>query len=453
MQERITVLAAGENRNGPVVYWMSREQRIEDNWALLHAQEEALARKVPLAVLFCMATSFLGATFRQYDFMLKGLMEVERRLSELGIAFFLRVGEPPDEVARFIGEERVALLVTDFDPLRIKRGWRESVAKRLTIPVHEVDAHNIVPCRHASFKHEYSAATLRRKLDRFVPLFLTEFSRTVFHPFPWPHSTGPIAWDTILRQLSVDWTVPAVTGIIPGETAARDSLGSFIEERLQGYAVARNDPARNGQSGLSPYLHFGHIAPQRVALAIAATGMTEDQKAFLEELIVRRELADNFCWYNHQYDCPEGFHDWARKSLGRHLNDPREYRYSREIFERGETHDQLWNAAQREVLHTGRMHGYLRMYWAKKILEWSDSAEEAQATAIYLNDRYQLDGRDPNGYAGIAWSIGGVHDRPWGERPIFGYIRYMSYGGCARKFDCNVYITRHDYTPCREVDS
>ena len=441
-RERITVLSEGEKRSGPVAYWMSRDQRVADNWALFHAQEEALARQAPLVVVFCLAPSFLGSTLRQYAFMLKGLEEVERRLATLGIPFFLLEGEPTDEVVRFVETEGVSLVVTDFDPLRIKRTWRESVALRLAIPFHEVDSHNIVPCRYASPKLEYSAATIRRRLSRLAPSFLEEFPSLVTHPYAWPRPPGPVPWGELLHRLPVVRSVSEVSGIEPGEGPAHKALALFIEQRLERYAADRNDPTRNGQSGLSPYLHFGQLAPQRVALAVAASGVPEAQEAFLEELIVRRELADNFCWYNRCYDEVAGFPGWARKTLDSHRQDPREYRYSREALERGETHDPLWNSAQKELVLSGRMHGFLRMYWAKKILEWSGSPEEALATAIFLNDRFGLDGRDPNGYTGIAWSIGGVHDRPWAERTVFGMVRYMNYNGCLRKFDVGGYINR-----------
>lgn len=442
-RERTTVLNPGEQRSGPVVYWMSRDQRVTDNWALLHAQEEALARRAPLSVLFCLAPTFIGATWRQYTFMLTGLEETEQGLRELGIPFFLRKGEPAEEALNFVEEVGASLLVTDFDPLRIKRSWRQTVAERITIPFHEVDAHNIVPCRHASPKLEYSAATIRRKLHRLLPEFLEEFTSLRSHPISWPRAVPPVMWQEVANWVQVDRQVPEVSGIKPGETAARRSLNQFIAGGLNRYASDRNDPNLNGQSGLSPYFHFGQLAPQRVALAVARSPVGDEaQEAFLEELIVRRELSDNFCLHNDQYDRFEGFPDWGQKTLNRHRDDPREYRYSRDAFEKGETHDPLWNAAQQGMVMTGRMHGYLRMYWAKKILEWSGSPEEALATAIYLNDRYQLDGRDPNGYAGIAWSIGGTHDRPWGERPVFGMVRYMNFNGCRRKFDVAAYCAR-----------
>lgn len=216
------------------------------------------------------------------------------------------------------------------------------------------------------------------------------------------------------------------------------ALLGFLEHGLAGYERDRNDPNKNGTSGLSPYIHFGQISAQRIALQTIRTGM--DARAFLEELIVRRELSDNFCFYNSHYDDTQGFPDWAKRSLDIHLADRREYLYSFEELLSARTHDELWNAAQRQMLLTGRMHGYMRMYWAKKILEWTDGPDTAIRNAIALNDRFELDGRDPNGYAGIAWSLGGLHDRPWKERPIFGHVRYMSRSGANRKFDVKAYV-------------
>lgn len=228
---------------------------------------------------------------------------------------------------------------------------------------------------------------------------------------------------------------------MPGETAARVSAERFVKEGLQKYIQNRNDPNLDGQSNISPYLHFGHVAPQRVALLVNGSKIyAEAKEAFLEELIIRRELADNFCYYNENYDRFEGFPNWARKTLNDHRADKREYQYSRETFEQGKTHDELWNAAQHQMVEWGKMHGYLRMYWAKKILEWSASPEQALRTAVCLNDKYELDGRDPNGYTGIAWSMGGVHDRAWKERTVLGKVRYMSYAGCVRKFDVKQYV-------------
>jgi deoxyribodipyrimidine photo-lyase len=437
---------------GPVVYWMSRDQRVSDNWALLHAQQLALQGNVPLAVVFTLAPAFLGATVRQYGFMLHGLEQVAARLKELNIPFILLRGNPPDEVCRFTREHNPGALVCDFDPLRIKRAWHDQVASGSGVACIEVDSHNIVPCRIASPKLEYGAYTIRPKIHRLLAEFMTDFPKLERHPSVWQKSTQTLFFEAggvepVLSSLSMDGRVGEVASVAPGEAAAHLHLLDFITHGLDRYDSLRNDPNAAGQSGLSPWLHFGQLSAQRVALeAGRAAGGTESGDAFLEELVVRRELSDNFCWYNMNYDRVEGFPEWAQKTIGRHRHDRREFIYSAETLERGETHDPLWNAAQAEMRKTGRMHGYLRMYWAKKILEWTESPEAAMQAAIYLNDRYQLDGRDPNGYAGIAWSIGGVHDRAWGERPVFGKIRYMNAKGCGRKFDAGRYVARFSET-------
>jgi deoxyribodipyrimidine photo-lyase len=442
---RIRVLKEGDQGTGPVVYWMSRDQRVTDNWALLFAQEMALERKAPLAVAFCLAPSFLEATIRHYGFMLKGLREVETRLGELGIPFFLLSGDPGREVPRFIAAHRVRCLVTDFDPLKLKGEWKRRVAARANLPIYEVDGRNIVPCWMASSKQEFAAYTLRPKIRRALPDFLTGFPTLRRHPIPWKGPAPQPDWTHIEGSLQVDRAVSEVAWLKPGEDAAGEVLRQFLHARLSLYPERRNDPTRDGGSHLSPYLHFGQISAQRVALEVQKRGRlnAEARDAFLEELIVRRELADNFCFYNPDYDRFSGFPGWAQKTLNEHRRDRREHVYSVQEFEEGRTHDDLWNAAQFEMVRAGKMHGYMRMYWAKKILEWTESPEEALRIAIYLNDRYELDGRDANGYVGIAWAIGGVHDRAWGERPIFGKIRFMSAGGCRSKFNVNAYVERN----------
>lgn len=442
-RKRVTRLNELEQGVGAVVYWMSRDQRSEDNWALLYAQQLALELKSPLAVVFCLAPHYLGATIRQYGFMLRGLRQVEEKLSTKDIPFFLLVGSPGEMIPPFVEKSGAAALVTDFNPLRIKQTWDRQVAERLSVPFYEVDAHNIVPCRVASSKQEYGAHTFRPKVSRALQEFLTDFPSLVKHPFIWEDHVSGTDWERMMVQCDADRSVPEVDWLKPGESAGRRLLGEFLENRLSSYYSERNDPTKNGQSNLSPYLHFGQVAPQRVALeAERFDEHIRSQESFLDELVVRRELSDNFCLYNDHYDSFQGLPEWARKSLDRHRSDPREYVYSLEKFEKADTHDILWNAAQKEMVLTGKMHGYMRMYWAKKILEWTESPERAMELAIYLNDRYELDGRDPNGYAGIAWSIGGVHDRAWGERAVFGNIRYMNFNGCRRKFDVSVYITK-----------
>jgi len=437
------LLREGRPGKGPVVYWMSRDQRANDNWALLAAQEDANWRERELAVVFCLASGFLGATRRAYDFMLHGLREVEERLRKLRIPFRLLDGDPVETLPRFLRETDAAELVTDFDPLRLKQSWRKQVSDAISIPFVEIDAHNIVPCRQASDKREWAAATLRPKLLRLLPAFLTDFPP--LEPMPGNTALPPsIDWKRVSANISCDESVGEVVGREPGQLAAEKELAKFLKHRLKGYSSARNDPNIDGQSHLSPWLHFGHLAPQRVALEVsrAVSIPDEDRAAFLEQIVVRRELADNFCFYEPNHDTFAATPAWAKHTLEEHRPDTRPFIYRFDVFDRAQTHDLLWNAAQMEMRSSGSMHNYMRMYWCKKILEWSASPEEAWRTAVLLNDRYELDGRDPNGYTGIAWSIGGVHDRPWKSRPVFGSIRYMNDRGCRTKFHVDEYITR-----------
>ncbi len=440
---RVTVLAEGRVRSGPVIYWMSRDQRVRDNWALLYAANVAGDRKVPLGVVFCLVPTFLGAAARQYEFMLKGLREVQKKLIRKNIPFYLIIGSPERDIPRFVKRHKASLLVADFSPLKISERWKTGVAEAIDIPFHEVDAHNIVPCRGVSDKQEYGAYTIRPKIHRLLPRYLTEFPALPKQSIEWPDDVPAIDWDRARKSLTVAADGPAYPMPDAGEAAAAKCLRQFAAKRLPLYHEQSNDPNAEAQSGLSPYLHFGRISAQRVAIEIMKHDTDiKSQEAFLEQLIVRRELSDNFCLHNSDYDSFDGFPTWAKETLDRHRRDIRPYIYRRSDLEEAHTHDELWNAAQTEMALTGTMPGYMRMYWAKKILEWSASPEEALADAIYFNDRYQLDGRDPNGYAGIAWSIGGVHDRPWGERDIYGKVRYMSYDGCRRKFDVAAYIER-----------
>lgn len=456
--KRIRTLKPGKSGGGSVVYWMSRDQRVEDNWALLFSRAIAQEANVPVTVVFCLAEEFLGAGRRHYEFMLKGLQELELALFRKRIPFFFLQGDPGQKIPEFVSRCDVGTLVTDFSPLRVKAEWIEKIISDIKIPFFEVDAHNVVPCWEASPKQEYAAHTFRPKLYGLLPEFLEEFpelepnselhdisSRTgVLDSF---HNTQESGIKALLLE-----GIPGINAdplfepghVEPGEEAARKALKSFLAERLDSYSSLRNDPNRNGASNLSPYLHFGQISAQRVVLGVEkAKCDPESRKAFLDEILLWKEIADNFCYYNPLYDRFESFPGWAKESLNAHRHDMREHIYTLKEFEAGKTHDPLWNASQMELLRTGKMHGYMRMYWAKKILEWSESPEKALEIAIRLNDRYELDGRDPNGYAGIAWSIGGVHDRAWKEREVMGKIRYMSYEGCKRKFDVDAYIAKY----------
>jgi deoxyribodipyrimidine photo-lyase len=442
-EARIRILQDGDAANGPIVYWMSRDQRVHDNWALIFAQELALRENKNLIVVFNLVSDFLDATIRQYGFMIKGLKELEAELLNYNIPFYLLQGKPELKIPVLLKSIKASGLVSDFDPLKIKRIWKREVAKKIEIPFYEVDAHNIVPCLHASNKLEFAAYTIRPKIHKLLPEFMDEYPKLKKMPKQDSLLTDKVEWDEIISHLKINQEVKEVDWIKPGESEAAKALKDFLENRFERYIEDKNDPNKNALSNLSPYLHFGQISAQRIALTVQQFfGNHTSANAFLEELIVRRELSDNFCYFNPDYDSFNGFHDWAKETLNKHRKDKREFTYSLNVFENANTHEDLWNAAQREMLTTGKMHGYMRMYWAKKILEWSESPEEALRIAIYLNDKYELDGRDPNGYTGCAWSIGGVHDRAWAERSVLGKIRYMNRNGAARKFDVTTYISK-----------
>jgi deoxyribodipyrimidine photo-lyase len=440
--QRIKELKQGPDSRGPVVYWMSRDQRIDDNWALIHAQDLAVEGSLPLRVVFCVVNGFLEAGPRQYDFMLRGLEKCRILARSRNIPLDLIQGDPEEHMPVYLKEINASCLVMDFDPLKIKKKWRTAVLERINISACMVDAHNIIPCWITSEKQEYAARTIRPKIHRKLDEFLEPFP--VLQDQSHVQAQKPFSPGKKLEDMSLNSGPSRVEWIAPGPDEALETLDSFISERLPVYDQYRNDPNKKALSNLSPYLHFGQICSQTIALKLKKQqdASQDARDSFLEELIVRKELSDNFCYYNNNYDNFEGLSDWGKKTLLKHLGDQRSYLYSLEEFERARTHDPLWNAAQMEMVATGKMHGYMRMYWAKKILEWTKDPCQAIEWATYLNDRYELDGRDPNGYTGILWSMGGLHDRPWKEREVFGTIRYMSYNGCKRKFDVDQYIQK-----------
>jgi deoxyribodipyrimidine photo-lyase len=436
LQRRARALNDKEERPGPVIYWMSRDQRLRDNSSLLFAQEKALKDKRDLIVIFSIPESSLKKGAIQFDFMIKGLQLVISDLKNYNIPFHLLSGIPDKEIPDLIKSTQAGILVTDFEALKPKRLWKKRVAEKINIRFYEVDAHNIIPCWITSTKLEFGAYTIRPKISRLLPEYLEDYSKVKIMP---GHNLLNFLNDNGTKLN--EFNKPKAAAINPGESAALKSLYDFLNNKIDLYATDRNDPNKQGQSGLSAYLHFGHISAQRIALEVEKNNFNiASKEAFLEELITRKELSDNFCYYNFQYNSFEGFPDWAKNTLNKHRSDKREYVYSTGEFEKAQTHENLWNSAQTEMIRTGKMHGYMRMYWAKKILEWSASPEDALKTALYLNDKYQLDGMDPNGYAGCAWSIGGTHDRAWSERPVLGKIRYMNLNGAKRKFDVEQYI-------------
>ncbi|XP_022610500.1 deoxyribodipyrimidine photo-lyase-like [Seriola dumerili] len=423
-----------------VLYWMSRDHRVQDNWALIRAQQLAVKENLPLHVCVCLVVPKSElSTLRHFSFMLKGLKEVAKECKALDIQFHLLHGSVGEVLPGFVSDRSLGAVVTDFSPLREPLQWLEDVKKRLPkdIPLIQVDAHNIVPCWVASPKLEYAARTIRGKITKLLPEFLTDFPLVEKHPYTATRTAKPVDWDKTLVSLQVDRTVGEPEWATPGTKGGIAMLESFIDVRLKLFDIKRNDPNAAALSHLSPWIRFGHLSAQRVALQVQHSGKKAGQSvsSFIEELVVRRELTDNFCFYNKKYDSVEGASEWAHKTLEAHAKDKRPYLYTRQQLEEAKTHDKLWNAAQYQMVSEGKMHGFLRMYWAKKILEWTSSPKEALSIALYLNDRYELDGQDPNGFVGCMWSICGIHDQGWAERPVFGKIRYMNYKGCTRKFD------------------
>jgi len=430
-----------------VLYWMQQSQRSEQNPALEQAIREANRLKLPVIVAFGLSDAYPEANLRHYRFMLEGLQDVSAALDRKGIRLVVRQGEPP-EVALKLGR-KAALIVCDVGYTRHQRQWRHRVAKLAKSLVLTVEGDAVVPVAVASTKAEYAARTFRPRVQTHLDDYLKR-TRAV-NPEYTSHQIEINGIDlkdadAILSGLEIDRTVPPVSALFKGGCQeAKKRLRYFIRSHLVHYDAHSNQPQTDDISQMSPYLHFGQISPIYLALQIrqATQGKPTDRDAYLEELIVRRELAINFVAYTNDYGRFSCLPKWALETLADHAKDPRPKVYSREELESAQTHDPYWNAAMREMKYTGFMHNYMRMYWGKKILEWSATPEEAYNTALAINNKYFLDGRDPNSYAGVAW-VFGKHDRAWVERPIFGKVRYMASSGLERKCDIRAYVRKVD---------
>ena len=448
---RVLVRRAGSPRPGGrcVVYWMQRAMRIVDNLALDVAIEAANLLGLPVVVFFSVIPNYPNANLRHYHFMAQGLRDVAVDAASRGVGFVLR--RPPDNsLDAFLEEVNAALLVGDENPCREPERWRQVLARRLRLPFWTVDADVVVPSRvfDRSFvlMHHF-----RPRLKAALPKYLlAPLKIAPLHPWsPWKALPSlSVSADITAGFTKLDRSVGPVDSFTGGTHAALKRLRAFVRDDLAAYDETRNHPETRGTSRLSPYLHFGNIGPLTIALAVkqavaAGKATPETGERFLEQLIGWRELSVLFVRHEPNYDNWECAAPWARKSLVEHAGDPRPYRYSLRQLARGETADELWNAAQLQMVQTGWMHNYMRMYWGKKILEWAPDPARAFEWAVELNDRYELDGRDPNGYAGIAWAIVGRHDRPWFNRPVFGLVRSMTAASTAKKFNAALYIRQH----------
>ena len=450
-QPRVLVRRDGAPRKDGrcIVYWMQRAMRIHENPALDVAIEAGNLLGLPVVVFFSVIPNYPNANLRHYHFLAQGLRDVEEDAAKLGVGFVVR-RHPDNSLESFLEECEAALLIGDENPCREPERWRAVLARRLKLPFWTVDADVVVPSRIFGrtfvLLHHF-----RPHLKAELPKYLVSASKIEpLHPWKPGKRLACISLDGDITAgfTKLDRTVGSVDTFTGGTHAALKRLGEFVRADLKDFERLRNHPEVKGTSRLSPYLHFGNIGPLTIALAVqdaVKKGFASESagEKFLDELIGWRELAVLFVKHEPNYDNWECAAPWARKTLVEHAGDRRE-RYSLEQLERGETADDLWNAAQREMVVTGWMHNYMRMYWAKKILEWAPDPARAFEWAVTLNDRYELDGRDPNGYAGIAWAMVGRHDRPWFDRPVFGLVRPMSGTSLRKKFDAEAYIRQNE---------
>ena len=440
--ERIKILNNKQVRDGQyVLYWMQAAQRAEYNHALEYAIRTADKLRKPVIVFFGITESWPEANQRHYHFMLEGLQEVQMTLEAKGIQMVIQHQSPDSGAVEMA--QAAASVVVDAGHLQIQRQWRERVAERIDCVMCEVEANLIVPVEEASSKEDFTAGTFRPRITKKLHHYLVPLNekKPELDSLGLTFSAFDITdIDEALSRLNIDRSVAKVETFHGGTSEAKRRLSDFLHNKLDRFAECRNDPTVDFVSNLSPYLHFGQISPLHIALQAQQTS-SDGKEAFLEELIVRRELSHNFVFYNHHYDTFACLPPWVHRTLNFHSRDKRDYVYSLEQFEAAQTHDPYWNAAQKEMVLTGKMHGYMRMYWGKKILEWSRNPRTGFKIALYLNNKYELDGRDPNAFAGVAWCFG-KHDRAWSERPVFGKVRYMNDAGLKRKFDAEAYVRK-----------
>lgn len=431
-----------------ILYWMQMFKRAEYNHALNFAIAQANDRRLPLVVYEGLKYYYPWASDRIHTFILEGVEEKRKAFAARGIKyiFYLQKDErsPRETVAQIA--KNAALIVTDDFPCFIIPAHNAAIVRRAEIPVYAVDSNGVVPLSRFE-KEEYAAYTIRPKIKKMLGDYLQPFkeekiiTRADGLKVDCPDTeVTEKNIEKLVAECAIDHAVRASPFYQGGTANGRKRLKKFVSQILPAYDAARNKPERDGSSRLSSYLHFGFLSPLEIALAVKDADAPQNAKeAYLEELIVRRELSYNFTRFNKKYDSLAALPDWVHKTMREHIDDARAPVYTLEQLEAGKTFDELWNAAQREMLVTGEMHNYVRMLWGKNVIGWTRSYEEAFAILEHLNNKYCLDGRNPNSYAGILWCFG-KHDRPWMERPVYGTIRYMTSGSTGKKFDSRKYI-------------
>jgi deoxyribodipyrimidine photo-lyase len=443
---RIQILNGLDLRRGTyVLYWMQQSQRAESNHALEYAVQQANKMGQGVVVVFGLMDDYPEANLRHYTFMLEGLQETQAALTKRGIKMVVKKGKPAEVVLS--AGRKASLIVCDRGYLRHQRQWRKSVARKAGCRVVQIESDVVVPLEAVSNKAEYAARTIRPKIHKCLEDYLIEFKPTKIKKSSLKTRVSGLDLSdvaAVTKKMSLDQSVLPVSGFFTGGTSrAKKLFKEFLRHHFEQYVPNRNQPQTDDVSHMSKYLHFGQISPLYLALQILKTDerFKETREAYLEELIVRRELAMNFVYFTPDYDAYTCLPAWAQKTLAEHKKDRREYRYTRRQLENSRTHDDYWNAAMREMRFTGFMHNYMRMYWGKKILEWSQTPEQAFKTTLAINNKYFLDGRDANSYTGVTW-VYGLHDRAWFERPILGKIRYMAASGLERKCDIQAYVAK-----------
>lgn len=469
-----------------VLYKMSREHRVENNWSLIYAQKLAVENDVKLFVVYTHFDKKWECVSRTVDFILENLEQVQKDLFKKNISFEYvennTKNKTSDFLKKYCNENNIGLIVTDMAPQLEYNAWQQDFLEdnknENKIEIHIVDARNVIPVWVTSEKEEFAARTIRSKIYKKIAGYVdgseNKFSKIKTHTQNENKYVKSIFDNTNWKKIRENFLCVESDSIFEGlsliasESEAKKRLDIFLKDKLENYDTDRNVATLRGQSDLSPYINFGIISKQYIlehilekynlkiedvldptkngsgeAEQINSTGLSDELiksiRAFVEELVVRGELADNYVYYNKNYMTFEGLANWAKLALEKGRNDTREYIYTRKEFEIASTHDTLWNAAQNEMVRSGKMHGYMRMYWAKKILEWTNNPEEAIEIALYLNDKYSIDGWSSGGNIGVLWSVGGLHDRAWFARPVFSTIRYMAVSGCEKKFNVKEY--------------
>ncbi len=450
ISERVQLLndKSANNDGRYVLYWMQMFKRATHNHALNYAVEQANERRLPLVVYEGLKFYYPWASDRFHTYILEGVEEKRRAFEKFGIkyVFYLQKNdESPKQTVAKIAKD-AALIVTDDFPCFIIPDHNQAIIKRAEIPVYAVDSNGVIPMSRFE-KEEFAARTIRPKIKKLLPDYFVEFKEEkivvkaenlkVDCPDTEVNAKNIAG---LVRECQIDHSVKASNVYHGGTANGKARLKNFVGKILPRYDTSRNKAEIDGCSRLSSYLHFGFLSPLEIAFAVRDADAPQTAKdAYLEELIVRRELSYNLTRFNPKYDSLEALPDWAQKTMREHAEDKREIIYSLEELEKCATYDELWNASQREMNISGEIHNYVRMLWGKNVIAWTRSYEEAFAILEHLNNKYCLDGRNPNAYAGILWCFG-KHDRPWMERPIFGKMRYMTTGSTGRKFDSKKYI-------------